>query len=1109
MAASQIKGFLIGGFLVAVLCWPGNAPLALGLGEARVDSFLGQRLDVGVRLIDSEIGSLQSLTVEPATARDYDRLGVPSTALALGLDVTVDRQVDPPVIRLRSLREVHDPVVQVLLDARWSSGRLLREYTLFLDPPSLPAALPQARRVEPVADRADQAPAEQVPQPAQASSAPPETPARQPAPAATQPVVSQTEPRQSPADEARPSRDTRTALPELIGPIGSGDTLWSIANRYRPGTGLSVNQIMMALLDRNPSAFIDGNINRLRRGSELVVPDAATMRALDRLEADRRFREQMLAWRQEVAVPEVPVLADQALPAMEEPEPSPIEQLDPEPEPQPETEPQAAHRLEVVPPGSETVETDPAISDTEISEAAQRLADLEGTMYDQGLETDELYRLILDIDRSIESRDRAGLALADERLAELETRLAEAREEKARQAEILAASRSDEQPGDALDDYLRQVEQELGVAESEQAQATDETGPEPVDEAESLTSPTQSAGPGDQVVAQPEAVTADSEPTAGPSGSGMAWWFWLALVVMALVLGYLGVRWWRDRATVDADAKQAGVADPHGDSKELQELSDHLSLLHSLAAIDDEQAFADALDDMYRAVDDEEHPLWQEALSLAMSNAPDHPLLRPRETELFSTLDGTGDAPQRDLDADDLDADDLDADEEPELVQDTGDWSNHSDDVFEELLGDADESEDLVATHGQPDQHRSSDKATDFRSRESEQLSDSDDQVAADDGAQTLSIEDEDLDLAELAGRLDEHEKAEIEQRRDEALSEGSDALDESLFELRELDDDADIEDSIQIEIDEERDAGQGALADLDLSDLPADDRDEEDSVATIAAAESGLEDNRETLVADDAGQPPESSSDEADASDEEDAAETIVAAGQDDVEDLLGVDSPPVGGSKDQPSVGDQNVEDVRETLLADDANDDLDDAMETLASETLQSHRPDEGDASQTLVLGTPLDEEGDEKRAADLDDQPHTDDEFDDGDELEDNDALETIGLAWGEESAADQEEPAAKDSLFDLDDSLAGEEFDLDTLNRLTTEPTGGENQLDAPSSSGSDEGGLRDEDAEVKLDLARAYLSMDDPELARTLLEEIVSGGSVAMRERAQSLLDEI
>jgi len=169
----------------------------------------------------------------------------------------------------------------------------------------------------------------------------------------------------------------------------------------------------------------------------------------------------------------------------------------------------------------------------------------------------------------------------------------------------------------------------------------------------------------------------------------------------------------------------------------------------------------------------------------------------------------------------------------------------------------------------------------------------------------------------------------------------------------------------------------------------------------------------------------------------------------------------------------------------------------------------RPDEGDASQTLVLGTPLDEEGDEKRAADLDDQPHTDDEFDDGDELEDNDALETIGLAWGEESAADQEEPAAKDSLFDLDDSLAGEEFDLDTLNRLTTEPTGGENQLDAPSSSGSDEGGLRDEDAEVKLDLARAYLSMDDPELARTLLEEIVSGGSVAMRERAQSLLDEI
>src|SRR6056297_2761022 len=110
---------------------------ALGLGEARVESFLNQPLDVRMRLLDVSDDDLDSLTVTPASPEDFERLGLMSNSLALGVQIEVDRSVSPPVVRVTSARPVSDPVVQLLVDARWASGRMLREYTLFLDPPTV------------------------------------------------------------------------------------------------------------------------------------------------------------------------------------------------------------------------------------------------------------------------------------------------------------------------------------------------------------------------------------------------------------------------------------------------------------------------------------------------------------------------------------------------------------------------------------------------------------------------------------------------------------------------------------------------------------------------------------------------------------------------------------------------------------------------------------------------------------------------------------------------------------------------------------------------------------------------------------------------------------
>ncbi|MEX0914320.1 MAG: hypothetical protein WDZ60_00365, partial [Wenzhouxiangellaceae bacterium] len=126
---------------------------ALGLGEARVDSFLNQPLDVRMRLLDVSDDDLDSLTVSTASPEDFERLGLMSNALALKLEVRVDRSVSPPVVRVTSARPVSDPVVQLLVDARWGSGRMLREYTIFLDPPTVEVEPPAPARTRPEQQR--------------------------------------------------------------------------------------------------------------------------------------------------------------------------------------------------------------------------------------------------------------------------------------------------------------------------------------------------------------------------------------------------------------------------------------------------------------------------------------------------------------------------------------------------------------------------------------------------------------------------------------------------------------------------------------------------------------------------------------------------------------------------------------------------------------------------------------------------------------------------------------------------------------------------------------------------------------------------------------------
>ena len=418
----------------------------VGLGEARVESFLGQNLNATIALLQPSENALETLQVSVASAEDHARLGVSTEALVFGLSVSLDRSAEPPVIRLRSQRPIHDPFVQVLINARWSSGRMLREYTLFLDPPSVPVA-PTIRR------RDEGAPAEVVPAEPERVPRPGREPEPEPEP--------QPEPVRPPTAPA--VADPVSATPSDTVIVERGETLWSIAEQWRPDPSLTMNQAMLAIFDRNPDAFMGNNVNRLRQGARLALPDAATARAIPAGEASRRIREQTEAWRAgRTAPPAAPVVAEQdpmpvepepseAAPHSEADEPAEVARLEADPEERPAdlaepvvaTDAEPTPRLELSPPEEDLVAAAAAMG-AERARLTSRLEELESRLSDEGLASASTDALVEQIRQAIDSADAGGLMVASEDLAILESQLREAR--RAREAEQLARQRQETAP---------------------------------------------------------------------------------------------------------------------------------------------------------------------------------------------------------------------------------------------------------------------------------------------------------------------------------------------------------------------------------------------------------------------------------------------------------------------------------------------------------------------------------------------------------------------------------------------------------------------------------------------------------------------------------------
>jgi pilus assembly protein FimV len=256
---------------------------ALGLGEIHLHSALNEPLNAEIDLIAATPDELIALRATIADRDAFTRYGIDRPPFLSSLTFKVGKGKDGrDALLVQSTDAIPEPFVTFLVEVNWARGRLMREYTVLLDPPVYtPGESPSTSA--PVT-AASSAPTQATGAPAQATGAPAQSHRYSAPPVAAAP---------GPASRASAASSANGASYR----VGQGDTLTKIARSLRAETPANIDQTMIALYRANPDAF-GGNINILRRGAVLRVPGGDEIAALNQNEAISEVRRQMSSWRE-------------------------------------------------------------------------------------------------------------------------------------------------------------------------------------------------------------------------------------------------------------------------------------------------------------------------------------------------------------------------------------------------------------------------------------------------------------------------------------------------------------------------------------------------------------------------------------------------------------------------------------------------------------------------------------------------------------------------------------------------------------------------------------------------------------------------------------------
>ena len=257
----RAKAYITCGLLTGALTLPVSV-FALGLGKLTVQSGLGQPLSATIELTSAqkdELDTLRARIADPAVYRDNN---VQYPAAMSRARIVVEQNANgTPYLRVTTSQAVNDAFLDLLVELNWATGRVVRDYTFLLDPPSST----ETQAVEPAA-------------PVRAAAAPPSEAAR----SARRPAA------------ATPTEATTSAGGSYT--VKRGDTLSKIAQQTRP-ENVSLEQMLVALFRSNENAFDERNMNRLRTGQIVNIPQADQVAAIPQSEATQVVRVQASDWR--------------------------------------------------------------------------------------------------------------------------------------------------------------------------------------------------------------------------------------------------------------------------------------------------------------------------------------------------------------------------------------------------------------------------------------------------------------------------------------------------------------------------------------------------------------------------------------------------------------------------------------------------------------------------------------------------------------------------------------------------------------------------------------------------------------------------------------------
>ncbi|MEO8753954.1 MAG: FimV/HubP family polar landmark protein, partial [Casimicrobiaceae bacterium] len=260
----RVKPILKYGLVAGALALPGAA-YPLGLGKLTVESFVGQPLIARIELLSSSKDELDTLSAKIADPALYRQNNLQYQGVLSRARITLERGTgDTAYLKVTSGGAVSEPYLDLLVEVNWASGRVVRDYTFLLDPPG---TVPPP--VDPIT-------------PLRAGIAPP-APRAPTAPAAAAPSATAAAP-----SAPRAGGDSYE--------VKRGDTLSKIAGQYKPET-VTLDQMLVALFRSNQSAFEGANMNRLRSGAIITIPNAVEASAAAAPEASKEVRVQAADWR--------------------------------------------------------------------------------------------------------------------------------------------------------------------------------------------------------------------------------------------------------------------------------------------------------------------------------------------------------------------------------------------------------------------------------------------------------------------------------------------------------------------------------------------------------------------------------------------------------------------------------------------------------------------------------------------------------------------------------------------------------------------------------------------------------------------------------------------